>query len=93
MYNLYCFQCISAKPEKFEEILAKKEPKILKLEETRMSYFCANRDLLLVNSLIKRLIKGPKINIFGPNVVVLAMSPHHLLPSYASMHAYVLSLL
>ena len=32
-----------------------------------MSYFCARGDLLLVTSLIKSLIKGPKIYVFGPN--------------------------
>ena len=32
-----------------------------------MSYCCACGNILLANSLIKGLVKGPKISVFGPN--------------------------
>ena len=34
-----------------------------------MSYSCACGNILLANFLIKGLVKGPKISVFGPNEV------------------------
>ena len=84
MYYLHCFQCILAKLEEFEEVLAKKEPEILKLEETRMSYFCACGDLNIGYFLNKKLNKRPKINIFGPNDLEKTCSYHEEIDRYHS---------
>ena len=59
-----------------------------------MSYSCACGNILLANFLIKGLVKGPKINVFGPNVFaqIVHAQIHAFLDEFLHAVVFVLSI-